>query len=168
LLLLSSLVVAVLTAAWLASLWPAVHTRLDFDDAYMFYRYAIHARQGLGVSWNPDGVHTYGQTAPLWGAVVLLLSYLPLSMSTVLRMGSAMCSAGAMLAIAWAVASYARGRWMRSLAVAFPLVALPLSFSHLFRENALTGMETMLAMLLCAAYLGAVLGWQRGAIPHAA
>jgi hypothetical protein len=94
----------------------AMHTRLDFDDAYMFYRYALHMREGLGVSWNPDGVHTYGQTAPLWGLVVAGLSYLPLGMGEVLKMGSGASSILATVAIAWATAANATSPAIRRLA----------------------------------------------------
>jgi hypothetical protein len=149
---------------WIGQLTPVIHTRLDFDDAYMFYRYALHVREGLGVSWNPDGVHTYGQTAPLWGGVVVLLSYLPRGMSEVLRLGSCWSSFLAMVAMAWAVAANAKSRWMRHVAVVLPMVAVPLGHSGIFFGNATNGMETMLAVTLAALYLGAVLGWGRGAV----
>jgi hypothetical protein len=140
----------------------AMHTRLDFDDAYMFYRYALHMREGLGVSWNPDGVHTYGQTAPLWGLVVAGLSYLPLGMGEVLKMGSGASSILATVAIAWATAANATSPAIRRLAIVYPLVLLPMMYSGMYAGNATNGMETMLAAALAALYLGAVLRWQRG------
>ena len=49
-----------------------------FDDSWMFYRYALHVREGLGVAWNPDGIPTYGLTSLLWLFVVLPFTFLPL------------------------------------------------------------------------------------------
>jgi hypothetical protein len=137
---------------------------LRFDDAYMFYRYAIHIRQGLGMTWNLDGVHTYGETSPLWGFAVLFLSYLPMSMSNVLIFGSWLCSLGAIIALAWATARNARSAYLSSTWRALPITAILFFLFHMFRVNAFTGMETMLGALLCAVYVGLVLGWAEGGI----
>ncbi len=55
---------------WLGLLGSQVHYLKhgghQIDDSYMFYRYAQHLRQGLGFSWNMDGIHTYGMTTLLW------------------------------------------------------------------------------------------------------
>jgi hypothetical protein len=151
-------------AWWLKALWGVIHTRLEFDDAYMFYRYAVHVREGLGISWNPDGVHTYGQTAPLWGAVVVLLTYLPVDASEMLRLGSVLSSIGALGTMAWSVSTNAKSRWLRHEALVLPLLAWPLMHSGMFYGNATNGMETMLAVMLCGLYVGVALGWQRGAV----
>ena len=79
--------VALSLAIWLILLWRSLHREIWIDDSYMFYRYAMNVRHGLGLSWNLDGVHTYGETALLWGFVVLLLSYLPLTASQALCLG---------------------------------------------------------------------------------
>src|ERR1700744_1385916 len=66
----------VLLAAWLGRAWARL---LSFDDAYMFYRYATNLAHGLGISWNPDGVPTYGMTSQLWVFLILPLTELPLT-----------------------------------------------------------------------------------------
>jgi hypothetical protein len=148
---------------WLEHLRRSLSTPLEFDDAYMFYRYALHVRQGLGMSWNLDGVHTFGETSQLWGVPVLLLTYLPLSASKALIVGSWVCSVGMIWTVSWAVSQNATSRYMRSAWRVASIVALPLMLTYMFRVNAVTGMETMLAAMLCAAFAGGVLAWSRGA-----
>jgi hypothetical protein len=155
-------VTGLFAAWWWHHLRTALHGPLTFDDAYMFYRYAMNVRHGLGVSWNLDGVHTYGQTSPLWGVAVLLLSFLPMSMGGVLMAGSWVCSVMALVAMAWAVSRNAESRALARTWVVLPMVALPVVFSREFAWHATTGMETMLAMTLCAVYAGLSLLWQRG------
>ncbi len=147
---------------WVVRVWKPLHQWLEFDDAFMFYRYAVHLRQGLGVAWNLDGIATYGETSPLWGLVVLLLSFLPTGMSKVLILGSWVCSLGAILALAWATARNAQAAYMTSTWRVLPLVAVPLMATQTFSSNSTTGMETMLATLLAAVFVGLVLAWSRG------
>ena len=142
---------------WLALLWHAAHHLLWFDDAYMFYRYALNMRAGLGVSWNLDGVHTYGQTAPLWCLVVLAMSFLPLSASKCLLLASWICGGVAVWAISWAVSRNSLTQWMSRVWHVVPLVALPLVCIPIFFHHETTGMETMLAVGLCGFFAGLVL-----------
>jgi hypothetical protein len=147
-----------------ATLWATMHRPLYFDDAYMFLRYATNIRHGLGVSWNLDGVPTYGPTSPLWVLAVLVLSYLPLGAWKILTLGSWVCSIGAVVAMAWAVAKNAGGETFRSVWRVLPWVALPLAIGVGFAGNQATGMETMLGTLLAAVFVGCGLAWQRGAM----
>ena len=163
-LLLSVVVVAVVGVWWFSRFSTLIHERLEFDDAYMFYRYAMNIRHGYGMSWNTDGVHTYGQTAPLWGLVILVMSYLPYGVSKVMFLSSIVCSFGAFLSMGWAVAWNATSRWISETVFAVLLVALPLMTAQTYYANAGTGMETMLAALLGGLYVGLVLGWQRGKV----
>jgi hypothetical protein len=152
-------------AGWLLQdLWVGWRTSPRFDDAYMFARYAMNIRHGLGVSWNLDGVHTYGQTSLLWCGVVLVLSYLPIGVWKMLSLGSWLCSIGAMIALAWAVATNARGTLLSSTWRVLPWVALPLAATAVFRGNTGTGMETMLAALLGGVFVGLALAWRRGLV----
>jgi hypothetical protein len=151
-------------ASLLQTLWAAWRKPLAFDDAYMFARYATNMRHGLGVSWNLDGVHTYGQTSLLWGFVVLLLSHLHLGAWKMLTIGSWLCSIGAIVALAWAVARNARSETMSSTWRVLPWVALPLVGTAVFAGNEANGMETMLGVLLAALFVGLALGWQRGTV----
>ncbi len=137
---------------------------LAFDDAYMFLRYAHNIRHGLGFSWNLDGVHTYGPTSLLWSFCALLLSYLPTDPWTQLLLGSWFFSIAALIATAWAVSANAQSDWMRSILRVLALVALPLAGTALFQGNQFNGMETMLATMLCAIFVGLALLWRAGRV----
>lgn len=130
----------------------------------MFWRYATNIRHGLGMSWNLDGVPTYGETALLWGGVVVLLSYLPLQPATALVMGSWGCSVLAVAAITFAVSRNCSSAFLKNPWRTLPLVALPLACSSLYFYNATNGMETMLGVVAFAVYIGLAIGWQRGVV----
>jgi hypothetical protein len=154
---------------WCFVLWRG-HGEIYFDDAYMFYRYAEHVRQGLGLSWNLDGVPSYGMTSLLWAAVVLVFSFLPVAPAQCLLLASWLMSGLAIVFTAFALWRNARSSWLRSPATAVALAAFSLLAIRTFRINARTGMETMLAMALLALFLGLVVGpagAQRGANPLA-
>ena len=148
---------------WIQNLWIAQRRPLSFDDAYMFARYAGNVRAGLGVSWNPDGVHTYGQTSPLWGMLVVLCSHLPIGTWKMLTLGSWVWSIAAVIALAWAVSANAQSGFMSSTWRVLPLVVLPLTDTLAFSGNQATGMETMLATCLAALFVGLVFECRRGA-----
>ena len=153
------------SAMWLYRLARGLRHQLWFDDAYMFYRYAWNMRHGLGISWNLDGMHTYGETAPLWGLIVYLLSFLSASPSTLLMTGSWLCSVGAVVAMAWAVGSHAESVWLARSWRVMALVAFPLSLTPIYILNTMTGMETMLGAALVALFVGVSLAWLRGVVP---
>ena len=153
---------AKVSSSWVLAFFAARHQPLLFDDAYMFLRYAHNVRQGLGYSWNPDGVHTYGPTSLLWACCTLLLSYVPGGSWTELLLGSGLSSVAAMLAMAWAVAANARTQFMRSVLWVLPMVAIPLMCADVFEGNQFNGMETMLGMTLCAVFVGLALRWRSG------
>jgi hypothetical protein len=158
-------VLLAMVAGWLLhDLWLGWRTTLHFDDAYMFARYAMNMRHGLGISWNLDGAHTYGQTSLLWCGVVMVLSYLPLDVWKMLSLGSWLSGIGALIAMAWAVAANAKSDLLRSTWRVLPWVALPLTATAVFTGNQGTGMETMLAALLAAVFVGMALGWSRGKV----
>jgi hypothetical protein len=160
----AAVLLGMVLGVWVQALWTAWRRPLAFDDAYMFARYAMNVRHGLGVSWNLDGVHTYGQTSLLWGWMVVALSYLPLGAWKMLSLGSWLCSVGAVIALAWAVAVNARGWLLSSTWRVLPWVALPLATTAVFMGNAVTGMETMLAAMLAAVFVGMALAWSRGRV----
>jgi hypothetical protein len=163
----ASLLVVALAAYAVRQLSMAFKVPLIFDDSYMFYRYAMNIRHGLGMSWNLDGVHTYGETSLLWGVVILLLTYLPLSIPHLLIFGSWVCGAGAVFAMAWAVAQNAQSGLMKSTWRVLPMVAIPLAISPIYVANSLTGMETMLAAMLLSIFVGLALSWESGHLqPH--
>jgi len=128
----------------------------------MFARYALNIRHGLGMSWNLDGVHTYGETSLLWGGVVLALSFFPLATWKMLTLGSWLCGVGSLAAMAWAVAKNAKSELLQSIWRVLPWVAVPLAGTAVFSSNAGNGMETMLAAMLCAVFAGTALLWSKG------
>ena len=149
-------------AWWVADLKRFYSGGLGFDDSYMFWRYAVHVREGLGMSWNLDGLHTYGETSLFWGLVVVLLTFLPVGMTHALMLGTWVTSGAAVCAIAYAVSQNATSVFLSRAWRAFPLVALPIVMSRVFLFNACRGMDTMLGMLMNAVLVGAVLAWSRG------
>ena len=159
----AALLLLITASVWLYRLLWAWREPLSCDDAYMFARYANNIRHGLGMSWNPDGVHTYGQTSLLWSFVVLVLSFLPIATWKMLTLGSLLCSIGAIVAISWAVAANARSQNLSSTWRVLPLVAAPLFCTSSFVRNAGNGMETMLSVLLVAIFAGLALQWSRAA-----
>lgn len=117
------------------------------DDAYMFYRYALHLRSGLGISWNLDGIPTFGLTSLSWLTVVFLLSFIcsvPALLLVAASWGTAVLGTFLM---ADAVARSARGPLHRLLSC-LPLVGLPLFCSSQFLANAHNGLDTMLGVVL--------------------
>jgi hypothetical protein len=141
--------------------WHLAPQPFRFDDAWMFLRYAIHVRQGLGLSWNLDGVHTYGMTSLLWQFVVIAGSFLPMQPGHLLYTLSYAFSGVALATVAVAVSRNARGP-LRFTPYAFLLTALPLVNNSIFQFNSLNGMETMLAASLIAATAGLAVAQSRG------
>lgn len=161
----------------LGTVRSALQQPLSFDDSYMFARYAHQLHAGHGFSWNADAIHTYGPTSLLWSAAVWLNSFLPSGNAwtklVLLSFFFAVCAA---IAMAWAVAANLpdrdpsrdpsgdpfRGTLLLRTFRALPWVALPLGATAVLRGNQATGMETMLALFLCALFTGAALLWRNG------
>lgn len=130
-----------------------------FDDAYMFHRYAMNLRDGLGIAWNPDGVQTYGLTSHLWLAVVLAFSYLPLPPGTMLQLASATAGAAALCVMGFAISRHARTGWLADPAVATAAASLPLLATTAFTYHLTSGMDTMLSMAMHGVVILVVLGY---------
>lgn len=160
---LAGLLLLYAAGVWVARLRRYQHNVMSFDDAYMFARYAGNLRHGLGFSWNPDGVPTYGPTSLLWTAVVFLFSFLPLGTWSMLILASWLCSLGAVGMLTAVIRQNARTPFFRSTWRILPLVVLPVCWAPPFATNQVTGMETMLAMLLLTGFLGCSMRWVRGA-----
>ncbi len=122
----------------------------DFDDAYMYLRYAHKALAGHWLVWNPGEAPVYGVTSLLHFLVVTLVhGLLPgLGQAAVLQMAS---GAAALALLAALVALCARacrevrlhGNFLLWGAVLLPLVC----YREAFFFHAHTGMDTMLAAL---------------------
>lgn len=115
---------------------------LTFDDAFMFYRYASHIREGLGVVWNASGAPTYGITSHGWLLVVVLMAGLPMSPAAVLQSASWITGAVGLAMLFRGLIVRGASGWSAALASAAPLALL---MSPYFRYHLTTGMDTMLA-----------------------
>ena len=144
----------ILLSAWLCRAW---FRPLTFDDAYMFYRYALNIRDGLGIAWNPDGVPTYGTTSQLWTFFILPLTLLPLSLGHALQLASWLTGIAALATLAAAVTRRAQSSLLRVRSTAFAAIAVPLLLNPVFAFHLTTGMDTMLSLLANAAMVFAVL-----------
>jgi hypothetical protein len=143
-----------LLGAWMARAWLR---GLTFDDAYMFYRYAVNISHGLGISWNPDGVPTYGMTSQLWVLFVLPLTAVPFSPGHLLQLASWLAGCAALATLAAAVTCHAKSLWLRSAPVAFAAVVLPLVANPIFAYHLTTGMDTMVSLWANAAVVFGIL-----------
>ena len=122
------LLVAGLFAERLAALARSAPT--DFDDAYMYSRYADHLLAGQGMAWNAGEASVYGVTSLLHLAVVTLVKIVfpwlaPASVLQVASGGAAMGFLAALIGIATLCSRHARlhGNWIFWTAVVLPLVA---------------------------------------------
>jgi hypothetical protein len=131
---------------------------LNFDDAFMFWRYALHFRDGLGMAWNPDGIATYGLTSQLWVFVILPFTASPLTPDMSLKLASTATGLAGLAMLAWA-AAVGRGRPAPEIAVALAILLLAIGP---YRYHMTTGMDTMLSFLTNTLLVGAVLAWRDG------
>jgi hypothetical protein len=142
------LLVAGLLAERLAMLARVAPT--DFDDAFMYLRYANHLLAGDGMAWNPGEGQVFGVTSPLHLLVLTGLRWLGpnLSLASVLGVASGGAAIGLCAALVAILALQARhprlrGNWIFWVAVVLPLLA----YREAFVFHAGTGMDTMLAAL---------------------
>lgn len=126
---------------------PLAWHAASFDDAFMYYRYAVRVRQGLGVAWNPGGPPTYGLTSNLWLLVLLPFTYLPLGVESLLRLASTAAGLVALVVMSLAVSRHATSTLLRAPVLATAAVAVPLLATASFRLNLASGMDTMLSLL---------------------
>ena len=143
----------------LLALRLCIRARNDFrfEDAYMFFRYAVQVRHGFGISWNPGGPHTFGLTSLPWLVVVWLGSFLSFIPQHLLPSLSTAIGLLALFLLSWLFSRRAHSPWLRHLSITFPLVAFPLLFNHLFDVSLTNGMETMLGLLFVTLFLFQVL-----------
>ena len=125
----------------------------NFDDGFMFYRYAMNFRHGYGIAWNAGGPHVFGLTSLPWFLVVLAGSYLVRDPLHLLVLSSCITGVIALFTMAWSASRHARSAWMRSLWVQFPLLAVPLLLDSRFGVSWANGMETMLGLLVMAVFV---------------
>jgi hypothetical protein len=151
---------ALAVALMIAPVWGAMSRGPTiFDDSYMFWRYAMHLQQGLGLAWNPDGIQTYGLTSHLWLLAVLPFTWLPIHPGYALPVASTLAAALGLAVMGAAVARQAKSDILRDRTLATALIALPLLANPFFTFHLSTGMDTMLSMAAHAAILLWVLAY---------
>ena len=122
----------------------------DFDDAYMYLRYANHMLAGQGMAWNPGEGSVYGVTSLLHLTMVVLAQSVfpwlaPAALLQVVSGGAAIGLLAALIGIAALCSRHARlcQNWLFWTALLMPLVA----FREAFAFHAGTGMDTMVSAL---------------------
>ena len=149
-------------AALIAPVWGSLSSGPTiFDDSYMFWRYAIHLREGLGLAWNPDGVQTYGLTSHLWVLATLPFTWLPAHSGYVLPIASMLAGTLAFVAMGMGIAANSKSVILRDWPMATAFVSLPLLINPFFTFHLSTGMDTMLSFAAHAVIVLAVLGYLR-------
>lgn len=122
----------------------------DFDDAYMYLRYAAHLLAGQGVTWNPGEGAVHGVTSPLHLAVVTVVRWgLPsLAPAGILQVASGVAAVGLLVLLA-CMAAWCCGepRLRRAWLLGGAIVVAAVAYHDAFRFHAATGMDTMLSAL---------------------
>lgn len=140
--------VAVGLSAWISASKIFAPPPTNFDDAYMYVRYAKQILAGHGHAWNPDGVQTFGSTNTLYlGFVLPLRGLTSLTDAGILRLLSGSFGAGAlavMVITAWRFTG-APTRF-RNLLLWAGLIVPPIACSDIFTFHGRTGMGTTLAL----------------------
>jgi hypothetical protein len=125
----------------------------------MFTRYARNFAHGLGISWNLDGVHTYGLTSLPWMFFVLPATFF-LASQAALQICSATAAGIALSAMTLAVRRNAAYSWLTNPFAASLAVILPLVANPVFQYHMRSGMDTFLSVAVNAIFVWFVLRWQ--------
>ncbi|MBN2575048.1 MAG: hypothetical protein JXP73_10835 [Deltaproteobacteria bacterium] len=152
------LLLAGLAGERLATLAKAAPT--DFDDAFMYLRYAGNLLAGWGVAWNPGEAPVFGVASLLHLAVVTALRwFLPgLTPAGLLGVASGAAATGLLAALVAIAAVHSRHRRLRRNWIFWTAVVLSLvAYREAFVFHAGTGMDTMLSGLANALLVFATL-----------
>lgn len=115
-----------------------LHT--EFDDSYMYCRYASNFLSGHGFSWNSQDGPSHGATSPAYLVLITLLKHFS-SAGNSLLLSTASFWAGLAGLFLLVYAGYLRGGLK-----GIPLLTIPLILiSSSFRFHSFTGMETTLS-----------------------
>ncbi len=140
----------------LALLMSDLDTILRFDDAFMFWRYAVNLRDGFGLAWNPGGEQTYGLTSQLWVYFILPFTYTDLTPGRALQIASFVTGLAGLGLGAMTVA-----RIGARLPFYLVLVVLLLTLGP-FAYHMTTGMDTMLSFATNTALIASLHHWLEG------
>jgi len=132
-----------------------------FDDAFMFYRYAVNFHDGFGLVWNRGDDPAYGTTSLLWSFVVIGLSWPPLKASSLLALLSCLSGIASVGMLIYGVRALAGSGPLRSWINAAAFVLVPLGLGPHFKYHWTTGMDTMLAFFLLSGFVFLLLNFWR-------
>jgi hypothetical protein len=133
-----------------------------YDDAFMFYRYAVHMHAGSGIAWNAQGGPTYGVTSPMWLFVVWFAMFFIHNMTGLILGASIFSGILAMFAMGWAIWSNARSSWLQQKPAALLLAIVLIFPMSTFVISARNGMETLFSCAIIAVMVGVVMRWIGG------
>ena len=121
----------------------------DFDDAYMYLRYAHNALAGHWLAWNPGEAPVYGVTSLLHFLLVTLVGWLlPGPLAADVQIASGVAALVLLAALVTVCARFCQELHLRGNFLLWGAVLLPLlCFREAFFFHAHTGMDTMLAAL---------------------
>jgi len=143
----------------------------DFDDAYMFVRYADNLRAGFGMVWNRGGGTVYGATGLTHlGLVTALRALAPAWPDWRALAVATWTAAVAALVVATAlVARFATHSWLRGAPErALLAVVAAVAYSEAFVFHCGTGMDTLSALAAVALVAYAALALSACSTPRAA
>jgi len=145
--LLFALVVVAIVVERLHALLHAGPT--DFDDAYMYLRYAHNALAGHWLAWNPGEAPVYGVTSLLHFLLVTLISgLLPGQHAAILQIASGAVAFLLLSTLAALCARFCQEPRLRGNYLLWGALLLPLlCYREVFFFHAHAGMDTMLAAL---------------------
>jgi hypothetical protein len=143
----------------------------DFDDAYMFLRYAHNWLAGFGLRWNRDEAPVYGATSLPQVFVVAFVRWARprLTDAAVLQLSSGAAAVLLVVALVLTCARFARHPWLHRQRWIWAALLMPLlAYGEAFRFHAQTGMDTMLAALANALLVFAALAFAESPSPRRA
>ncbi|MFO7625972.1 MAG: hypothetical protein R6V62_01780, partial [Candidatus Fermentibacteraceae bacterium] len=136
------ILVSAVSLAGFVSVYSPDRLHTEFDDSYMYCRYASNFLSGHGFSWNFQDGPSHGATSPAYLVLITCLKQL-FHPENSLLLSSASFLAGLIGLLLLVSAGYLRGRGGHK---SIPLLAIPLILaSSSFRFHSFTGMETTLS-----------------------
>lgn len=120
------------------------------EDAFIYYRYALHAARGLGLVFNP-GERVEGFSSPIWMLLLAAGAALRLQVHVLARALGIACGMATLIATLWLSSVAGLGRGVRAARAA---VVACLAASYWFLVWAQSGLETPLYSLALVAAVG--------------
>jgi len=138
-------VISLLSAVYFVVAYAPARLSTEFDDAYMYCRYASNFLAGYGFSWNAADGPAFGATSPVFLFLITVSKSLFTADNSFLLSFTSF-SAGLLGLGVLVFAGYKSGKLLSKKHL--PLLVIPLCLvSTSFRYHSFTGMETTLAFL---------------------